>query len=418
MKKLFPIILFAILLFVQSSFAQISGCTDPNANNYNSDATVNDGSCTYNVTLYNPPNKYLLPDEIEESSGLALYNARLWTINDSGGLPVLYGFDTISGDIVQRITIVGATNVDWESLADDDEYIYIGDFGNNSGTRDDLSIYRILKTNFPDQGDGNVSSEKITFSYSDYSSDKITDRNHNFDCEAFLATGNWLFLFSKNRGDQQSKLYRLPKQPGDYVAELMTSFNTAGLITGADLNSANNEVTLIGYVDQQWIPFAWLLFDYNGEEFFSGNKRRIDMPNIVATQTEAIVYTSGRHETISSEGHVLFSQSAYGFNSGNWVGGSPSSVQDVAKEKFDFVLSPNPVKKSKINIGITKLPVGWYQLEIYDSMGRVVEIKKYSMSKKSGKTKVKVKVGSYPAGIYFVRLTSGNQVVERKFIKN
>jgi len=418
MKKLIPAILFAILLVAQSSFAQISGCTDPNANNYNSDATVNDGSCTYNVTLYNPPIKYLLPDEIKESSGLALYNSRYWTINDSGGLPILYGFDTISGEIIQRITILGAMNVDWESLAADDEYIYIGDFGNNSGTRDDLTVYRILKSSIPEQGDGSVSSEKITFSYSDYPSEKITTRDHNFDCEAFLATDNWLFLFSKNRGDQHSKLYRLPKHPGDYVAELITSFNTVGLITGADFNKMENEVTLIGYVDQQWIPFAWLLFDYNGEEFFSGNKRRIDMPNIVATQTEAIVYTTGRHETISSEGHVLFSQSAYGFNSGNWIGGSPSSVQDIAKEKFDFTLSPNPVSKGKLNIGITNLPVGWYQLEIYDTMGNVVELSKYTMSKKSDKTRVKVKVGSYPAGIYFVRLTSGDQMVERKFIKN
>ena len=28
--------------------AQVSGCTDPAANNYNATAVVNDGSCTYN----------------------------------------------------------------------------------------------------------------------------------------------------------------------------------------------------------------------------------------------------------------------------------------------------------------------------------------------------------------------------------
>lgn len=418
MRKLFPFILFAYLLVSSYTHAQISGCTDPNANNYNPAATTNDGSCTYNVTLYNPPIKYLLPNEIRESSGLAIYNNRYWTINDSGGLPVLYAMDTISGEIVQRINVIGANNIDWEALAADDDYIYIGDFGDNAGIRDNLAIYRVEKSNIPSDGDGSISSEIITYTYSDAPSEKVKIRNHNFDCESLISTDNWLFLFSKNRGDQQSKLYRLPKQPGDYVAELITTYNTLGLITGADFNKADNEVTLVGYVDQSWIPFAWLLFDYEGENFFSGNKRRIDMPNIVASQTEAIVYTTGKHETITSEGHVLFSQSAYGFNSGNWTNGSPSSVEENAKEKFDIVLSPNPVKKSKLSIEITNLPIGVYQLEIYDTMGQIIEIKKYSMSKKSGKTLIKVKVESYPVGTYFVRLSSGNQIIERKFIKS
>lgn len=417
MKKIL-LLFIAVTLLTQIAESQVYGCTDPLANNYNPNATVNDGSCTYNVTLYNPPLKYLLPEEIKESSGLALYNEKYWTINDSGGLPVLYGFDTITGDIVQRITVSDVNNIDWEALADDENYIYIGDFGNNTGTRNDLVIYKIDKSDIPDEGDGTVGSEAIYYTYSDYSSKTEITRNHNFDCEAVISTDDWLFLFSKNRGDQQTKLYRLPKTPGTHIATLITTYNTAGLITGADYNEMFNEVTLIGYVDQSWIPFTWLLFDYEGDNFFSGNKRRIDMPNIVATQTEAIVYTTGRHETITSEGHVLFSQSAYGFDSGNWTSGNTTSIGDVTYEKFDFILSPNPVKKNKINIDISNLPVGWYQLEIYDTMGNVVEINTYSMDKISGSTRIKIKVGSYPPGIYFIRLSSGNQIVEKKFIKN
>ncbi len=418
MKKVCFLFLLSIIFLANTGYTQVMGCTDPNSNNYNPSATQNDGSCTYNMTIYNPPIKYLLPDEIEESSGLAYHNGRLWTINDSGGLPKLYAFDTVTGEIIQRITVFGAQNTDWEALADDDVYIYIGDFGNNAGTRDDLKVFRLKKADIPDDGDANVNSDIINFSYSDYSSDDVKSKNHNFDCEALIATDEWLYLFSKNRGNQKSKLYQLPKNPGDYTAQLINTFNTSGLITGADINLEKNEVTLIGYVDQSWVPFAWLLFDYEGDGFFSGNKRRIDMPNIVASQTEAIVYTIGRNEIVTSEGHILFSQSAYDFNSGKWTENSPSGMEDVQAGQFDFVLSPNPVKKSKITVEILRLPIGEYELAIYNSMGKLVDSNKYTLSRKSGNTKIKIKVGKYPAGYYFVRLSSGNQVVEKKFIKN
>ncbi len=256
------IVVVLLMLFVIDLSAQIEGCTDPKANNYNPAATDNDGSCTYSVTIYNPPFRYLLPEEIKESSGLAYFNGRLWTIVDSEGLPVLYAFDTISGQIIQRVTIANAINIDWEALAADDHFVYIGDFGNNSGTRTDLTIYRVLKSDIPLEGDATIESTKLTFSYSDYPGSIENRRSNNFDCEALITDMEFLYLFSKNHGDQTTKLYKLPKIPGDYIAELVTTFNSSGLITGADININSREVTLIGYVDQSWIPFTWLLFDY------------------------------------------------------------------------------------------------------------------------------------------------------------
>ncbi|MBL6944493.1 MAG: T9SS type A sorting domain-containing protein, partial [Bacteroidales bacterium] len=317
----------------------------------------------------------------------------------------------------QRIIVDNAINIDWESLATDDDYIYIGDFGNNLGNRDDLAIYIVSKSDIPLEGDGTAGSTKITFIYSDYKGNTEKKKEHNFDCEAFIATNDSLYLFSKNRGDQKTKLYRLPKMPGDYIAELISTFNVAGLITGADINISSDEITLIGYVDQSWIPFTWLLFDYEGTNFFGGNKRRIDLLNIAATQTEAISYTISKHEVITSEGNFLFSQTAYNFNSALWTDSSPSMILDVASNKFDFSLSPNPVSKSKLTIHINKLPKGEYQIEIFDTFGRLIRIKKYNVSNMDGANKIKIKVGDYTQGTYFVRMRSGNQVVEKKFIK-
>ncbi len=417
MNKLKISIIVAILVsFTFSLSAQIAGCTDVKANNYNSNATINDGSCTYNLTIYNPPVKYLLPAEIVETSGLAYVNEKLWTINDSGGLPVLYAFDTLTGEIVQRITIGSSTNVDWESLADDDDNIYIGDFGNNSGNRDDLAIYIVKKTDIPPVGDAVVSSTKITFLYPDYPGKVDKKSENNFDCEAFISLGDSLYLFSKNYGNQKTKLYRLPKVPGDYVAELITTFNSAGLVTGADINRENGDISLVGYVNNRWTPFVWLLYDFEDNKFFSGNKRRIDLLNIIATQTEGIAYIIGKNTVITSEGR-LFSQTAYDFNTGIWINNSPAAVPEIKSDKFNFSLSPNPVSKGKLNIKITKMPVGEYQIEVYNTLGHLIKVTKYKVAKKDGATIIKLKVGSYNRGSYFVRMISDSKIVEKKFIK-
>lgn len=409
-------VLTIVTAMVVSAKAQISGCTDQKANNYNSAATINDGSCSYNITLYNPPLKFLLPDMIEETSGLAYVNGKFWTINDSGGEPILYAFDTATGIVSQQITVEGAINVDWESMANDNDYIYIGDFGNNSGMRDDLTIYRVAISEIPYSGNGSVASSKTTFSFSDYKRPAKRARDHNFDCEAFIATDNNLFLFSKNWGDAQTKLYRLPKEPGDYIAEYLTKFNSAGLITGADIDNVNNEITLVGYVSQSWIPFAWLLFDYEGEDFFSGNKRRIDMLNLTTTQTEAIAYTQGRYASITSEGTQLFSQTAFNFDAGLWTAPGPSDLPSESGEVFDFQISPNPTKANKIVLKVNNLPVGEYQIEVYDTLGNMVKADSYKVSRKGSEHKIKIKINSLRSGTYFVRMRGGLTTVEKKFI--
>jgi len=266
------------------------------------------------------------------------------------------------------------------------------------------------------EGNSSVSSDKITFTYSDYKGISKKKKSHNFDCEAFIATDDSLYLFSKNHENQKTKLYKLPKEPGDYIAEIVTTFNSAGLITGADINNESNEITLVGYVNNEWTPFTWLLFDYKDNDFFGGNKRRIDLLNIIATQTEAIAYTIGKNEVMTSEGR-LFSQTAYDFNSGLWTDESPSAISEVKSSLFNFSLSPNPVSKGKLNIEINKLPVGVYQIEIYDTLGQLIKVTKYKVTKKEKLTKIKIRVGNYPTGVYFVRMISGSQIIEKKFIK-
>ncbi|MFM9074228.1 MAG: hypothetical protein ACKORJ_01450 [Bacteroidota bacterium] len=48
------ILLLAAVATTGATMAQVKGCNDPLASNYNSAATVNDGSCTYTDTNITP----------------------------------------------------------------------------------------------------------------------------------------------------------------------------------------------------------------------------------------------------------------------------------------------------------------------------------------------------------------------------
>ena len=393
------------------------GCTDPQANNYDPLADYNDGSCTYNLTIYSPVFQHLLPGEVEETSGLIYWADGLWTINDSGNDPVLFKLDTATGEIMQEITVGNAENVDWEALAQDEDHIYIGDFGNNQGNRDDLGIYIVAKEDIPTEGNSTADADHLTFTYEDFSVAPKSRKSNNFDCEALICIEDSLYLFSKNWGDQQTKLYRLPKIPGDYEAELIDQYDVSGLVTGADYNREAKEITLIGYTDNTFVPFFWLLFDYHENRLFSGNKRRIDMLNIAATQTEAIAYTFEKQGAFTSESTALSEQAAYFFSTGTWTDSLPTGLSLLLKPKFEFMISPNPVEGNQIDLTLGALPAGDYVLELYDSMGGLLQIRDYRLTTDRSRALISLQVGELKKGMYFVRLIFGSSYYEQKFIR-
>jgi len=418
-KSIFLILSVFLALSVTTGVTgqTVEGCTDSRASNFNPQATVNDGSCIFPFTVYNPAVKYLLPQEVEETSGLSYFNGKFWTINDSGGLPMVYGLDTLSGEVVQRIAVKNATNRDWESLATDEEYLYIGDFGNNSGNRDDLGIYKLPLSEFPAMGDAEIAAEFISFEYEDQPKEQVKRKENNYDCEAFLAAGDSLYLFSKNWGNQETRLYALPKTPGTHRAVLLNSFDCKGLITGADRDTVSNTIVLTGYTNQSWVPFMWLLYDYPESQFFSGNKRRIDMLNLPATQVEAIAFSQPYTGLITSEGHVLFSQTAFGIQIRDWVSPSFSFVENNTDKHFDFRLSPNPATGNKVFVDIIGAAHKELVINVYDSSGKqLVQPERVVKHTNEGNNRIKLKINQMKPGLYFVRLSCDGYQLEKKLM--
>lgn len=242
-----------------------------------------------NMLLFEPEFKSFLPDEVHETSGLFFHNGRLWTHNDSGGKPILYGLDTTSFEIVQRITLLNVKNKDWEDVCTDGVNVYVGDFGNNKGQRKNLRIYFFPLSAIPEEGDASVNVDTIRFSFADQTEFDYKKHEHDFDCEAMFATDDFLYLFSKGWATGTTRLYRLPKTPGKQVAEVVGGFDSQGLVTGADYDRENGVLVLVGYVNKAWIPFLYLIYDLDNMGATPPNVR-IDLSNYLGNQTEGICF--------------------------------------------------------------------------------------------------------------------------------
>ena len=280
--------------------AQEKGCTDPQALNFDAAATINNGSCIFPVTN-STTSVYIrrLPARVHETSGLIFWRGNLWTHNDSGGESEIYCLDTLKGRVLQTISISNARNYDWEDIAQDGDYIYIGDIGNNVGNRRNQCIYKIAKSAIPLSGDASVEAEIIHFSYGDQKSYESDVYNHDYDCEALIAYGDKLLLFSKNWADQKSRVYESPKTAGTYVLEPKGVLEVDGLITGADISPDGKQIALCGYKNYE--PFAVLIYDFLPGDIITGSTRRIGFTGMFGTQTEGITFFTGGKVLISAE---------------------------------------------------------------------------------------------------------------------
>ena len=278
------------------------GCTDPQATNYDAIATINDGSCIYSPTNYTLSLVNNLNDVLQENSGLIRVGNFLYTFNDSGSGAIIYELDTL-GIVLRTITISGATNVDWEAITSNSTHVFIGDVGNNNGNRHDLCLYRFLKT---DLHLDTIQAEKLPFYWSDQTQFTSLPNANNYDCEALVAETDSITLYSKNWVDLKTRRYRLPSFWIDTLAaQLMDSFAVDGLITDACVDTVMNRSYLLGYKNNGsnfYTSFVWCLWDYQDQHVFSGNRRRIEVGNVLnLAQTEGITLKSTNKGYITSE---------------------------------------------------------------------------------------------------------------------
>lgn len=234
-----------------------------------------------------------------ENSGLIYFNGKLWTINDSGGEPVLFALDRESGKALQAIHIENGKNEDWESLAQDADHVYICDVGNNYGRRNTLKIYKLSKDSIPVSGNARIRADKIKFSYAGRPENKNPMRRSPYDCEAAIVYGDSLFLFTKDWERQTTTLYTCPTNPGTYQIESRATYQVDGLVTGADISPDSSFIMLSGYKD--FVPLVWVFEDFRPADYSPGKISRYEYPEFTDLQTEGIAIASPERVYISCE---------------------------------------------------------------------------------------------------------------------
>lgn len=280
--------LFLLILFYS--------CANSPKNSESSKTDFTEGTIEKDVISYIPK----LTSELNEISGLISYDDLFWGFNDSGGEPMLYGFG-MSGQINRKIPIINASNKDWESITQDESHIYVGDFGNNFGNRQDLCIYKIDKEQIVKSKEQNtgVEAQKLEIRYAQQNDFSRSSVATSFDCEAMVEFKESLYLFSKDWADRKSVYYKAATNESNQVLAAVDTFDVKGLITGADINPDGKKLALLGY--ENYKAFIWLFTDFKEDNFFKGNALRIDLPDLDDAQTEGICFLGNDSILVSSE---------------------------------------------------------------------------------------------------------------------
>ena len=237
-----------------------------------------------------------LPSTLKETSALEIAdNGTYWTLQDSGGEPLLFKVNG-SGDIKDTLSIPGTVNKDWEELAQDSQgYLYIGDIGNNSNLRKDLAVYKL-----------DLSSKRVEilkFNYHDQTQFPPERKQMNYDCEAYFWLDGNLHLFSKNRGVKMVKHYELPDTAGTYTLKVKDALTLKGKVTAADISPDGKLMALLSYGK------VWLFKVKNVDDLWS---KPFKCVKINRGQTEGLIFVNNTDILISNEtgGLYLVAQNA------------------------------------------------------------------------------------------------------------
>jgi hypothetical protein len=243
---------------------------------------------------------------VSEASGIALAGGALWTHNDSDA-PVLFRIDA-SGRAAP-VTVVGAEVRDWEDIASAscaafagaaaEPCFYIGDIGDNRGSRQRITIYEV-----PMPAPAATSTKPAVAIHVRYP-------DHPHDAEALLilpgsaqlklsptvrqlsATVRHAYIITK---EIPARVYRfqISTNPGETgTLTLFRTLNEKVRITGAAVSS-----------DERWVALRSnnMLLVYTLDDFAKGGSPvRVDLTNLKEPQGEGVAFGRGGELYLVSE---------------------------------------------------------------------------------------------------------------------
>ncbi|WP_128396993.1 NHL repeat-containing protein [Botryobacter ruber] len=277
MGRLISTFLFSLLL--ATGYSQVNECP---------------AKCKELIGVYVLEQGQEMHDEINESSGLEITSdGNLWTHGDSATGAELSKI-TPEGKLLAKLELKDLKNDDWEDLAHDNKgNLYIGDFGNNGGDRQNLRIVKVRES------DPKAAHQVIHFTFSDQKKFPAAEGSELFDCEAFFWHNGQLYLFNKNSTCQDYvRVYRLPDLPGKHEAKLIDSLQINSKISSADISTDGKTVALLGYEE------IYLLQLNGRNNFTNGEVNCLKIPGL--GKSEGIVFLNSTDMMVCNEEGVIF----------------------------------------------------------------------------------------------------------------
>ena len=363
-----------------------------------------------------------LPSELKEISGMEFSNGQIIAHNDSGNTAELFVLDSTTLAISRRVSITNASNKDWEDIAQDQDYFYVGDIGNNRGNRQDLVIYKISKADF--FSSDTVMAERIDFSYEDQERFE-TEGETDWDAEALLATDDALIIFTKQWKSHGVAAYTIPKDAGTYTATWLGEYAINGLITGITAQSNPAHLLAIGY-SNFLSPFVVSFNNVSASQPFGDTVVKSNL-DIGLSQIEAIARVGEKRYFIGAE---EYSNAVFGI--------------DVAAKIYAYTLSETEETEGETENpeeeGEEETPVAETQKEeiilfkearqdtLAYVLGTTAEIRRAAIFDVTGK-KVKtlseeelsasmIQLHTLKSGIYYLAFYLNNKVIARAFVRD
>lgn len=271
---------------------------------------------------------------ITEMSGLVKsrrFDDVYWIHNDSGDSSRLFPVDheghPVFPDYLHRyyygesaepdkkvwpgLAIELATNIDWEDIAVDDDFVYIADMGNNANVRRDLGVYVVPEPN-PREIDRTRALRFIAVRYPDQHA--FPARQWHYDCEAIFVFDGKLYFLTKHRQpgkidawEKGTVLYRLDSTEAGVVNTLtrVDDNPVAYLVTGADTSPDGEWLAVLCYTELWLFPKP-----ARGDKWLSGKARRIPLSFAFTGQAEAVAWKDNETIILGNEKNEWFTVSA------------------------------------------------------------------------------------------------------------
>ena len=214
-------------------------------------------------------------DLLTEISGVTVSRTHpgvLWVHNDSGDKPQLYAIDR-EGRLLSIYTVTGATARDWEDIAigpgptPNQDYLYIGDIGDNNGKYPSITVYRVPEPN--------VSSESSTPTVKPTApadSIVLTYPDAPRDAETLFVDPHSKDIYIISKREMACRLYCAP-YPQSTEKSTILVFKTLlplGFIVGGDISTDGQFIIIRSSLGVQlfkrqadkplWEAFKWTFF--------------------------------------------------------------------------------------------------------------------------------------------------------------